>query len=135
MEGLAALGVAANVAQFIEYGLKLIEKGRKLRDTGAIEPDLNDEARKLRHFVTKLNSQSSQQSGEDLRQLAAECAQVSGELISELEKLRPKDDKSVLQHFKAIVKGERKKDHINELERRLGSCRTRLGLQLNDLSR
>ncbi|KAI8627268.1 hypothetical protein F5Y19DRAFT_443753 [Xylariaceae sp. FL1651] len=135
MDGLAALGVAANICQFLEYGLKLAGKVKKLREIGAIDPDLDRDARQLKDIARNLSPQSLPQNAGDIGHLAVECVEVSEALITELEQLKPKDPKSKWQGFKAIIKSERKKDYIQELEKKLGKCRDQLSLHLIFLSR
>ncbi|KAI3325168.1 hypothetical protein HD806DRAFT_467954 [Xylariaceae sp. AK1471] len=135
MDGLAALGVAANICQFLEYGLKLASKAKKLREIGAIDPDLDQVARRLKGVAINLTPQNLPQSAGEIGHLAAECVQVSEVLITELAQLKPKDPKSKWQSFKAVVKSEHKKDRIQELENRLERCKSQLSLHLIYLSR
>ncbi|KAF2968673.1 hypothetical protein GQX73_g4937 [Xylaria multiplex] len=91
MDGFAALGVAANIAQALDH--------------------------------------------KDLQNLATECAEVSGDLISELEKLAPTNPKSKRQRAKAILKNELRRGHIYKLEKRLNGLTPQLNLHLTSIAR
>ncbi len=135
MEGFAALGVAANIAQALEYGFKLLQKSRNLRELGVIDPDLNSDTRRLQTLAVSLNSQQLPKSHEDLGNLARECAKVSAALIAVLDELELMDPNSRWQRFKAIVKSELKRNDIGKLEKRLDMYKTQLSLHLTSLSR
>ncbi|KAI0452416.1 hypothetical protein F5B21DRAFT_526824 [Xylaria acuta] len=135
MEAFAALGVAVNITQAIDYGFRLIRKSKDLRELGVTDPALNDDARRLNILATSLTSQDLTKCSGELRNLAVGCVEVSKTLISELEKLKPTDPKSTKQRVKAIWKRERKGSRIMELERRLKDYKSQLSLHLTSLSR
>ncbi|KAI0865939.1 hypothetical protein F4860DRAFT_458277 [Xylaria cubensis] len=135
MEAFAALGVAVNIAQAIDYGFQLIQKSKDLRERGVTDSALNDDAQRLNNLVTDLTSQQSSKCSGDLRILAVECAKVSETLISELEQLKPTNPKSTLQRAKTIWRRERREDRIKDLERRLQDHKSQLSLHLTSLSR
>ncbi|KAJ3575140.1 hypothetical protein NPX13_g4129 [Xylaria arbuscula] len=135
MEGFAALGVAVNIAQVLEYGFKLVQKSRNLRDVGVLDPDLDSEARRIQALAASLDSQVISRNHEDLRSLARQGVEVSTKLIEELESLKVTDPKSKRQRAVAVWRSERRKKHIHELENRLRNCETQLGLYLTNLSR
>ncbi|KAI1327457.1 hypothetical protein F5Y16DRAFT_372069 [Xylariaceae sp. FL0255] len=135
MEALAALGVAANICQFLEYGLELICKAKDLRELGAVNPSLQTDAERLRDLSSALDPQRIPPHAGDISQLARECARVSEALISELSKLKPSDPTSKRQRLKSLVKSELKKPRLQELESRLQTCRSQLSLHLTLISR
>ncbi|KAI0188877.1 hypothetical protein EV127DRAFT_113621 [Xylaria flabelliformis] len=135
MEAFTALGVAVNIAQVIDYGFKIIQKSRDLRERGVTDPALNDDAQRLHKLTTDLISQGSSKCSGSLRGLAIECAKVSQALIIELKKLQPSDPKSKLQRAKAIWERKFKEGLIAELERRLQDHKGQLSLHLTSLSR
>ncbi|TGJ87206.1 hypothetical protein E0Z10_g1532 [Xylaria hypoxylon] len=135
MEALAVLGAVVNIAQALEYGFKLLQKSKNLRQLGVIDPDLNDDALQLNKIAVSLSSQVLPESHKDLRNLAVECAKVSGELISELEKLTPTNPKSKRQQVKAICKSELRRSHISQLRKRLNSYETQLSRHLASVDR
>ncbi|KAI1751584.1 hypothetical protein F4782DRAFT_531360 [Xylaria castorea] len=135
MEAFVALSAAVNVAQVIDYGLRLIQKSKELREQGVTDSAMNDDAQRLNNLATGLISQGSSKCNGNLRSLALECANVSKILISELEQLKPTDPESKMQRAKAILKRERKGRRIMELERRLQDHKSQLSLHLTSLSR
>ncbi|KAI1369021.1 hypothetical protein F5Y08DRAFT_353540 [Xylaria arbuscula] len=135
MEGFTALGVAVNIAQVLEYGFKLVQKSRNLRDVGVLNPDLNSEARRIQALATSLDSQVTPKNHEDLRSLARQSIEVSTKLMEELDSLKVTDPKSKRQRAVAIWRSERRKKHVHELKERLTNCETQLGLYLTSLSR
>ncbi|KAI1738445.1 hypothetical protein F4680DRAFT_424828 [Xylaria scruposa] len=135
MEAFAALGVAVNLAQVVEYGFQLIRKGKDIYEKGVTDPALNDDAQRLNNLANDLISQGSSKCSGSLRNLVIECAEVSKTITSELEKLKPTDPQSKVQRAKAILKRERKKGTIVELERRLQDLKGQLSLHLTSISR
>lgn len=135
MEGLAALSVAANIFQFLEYSLQLVGKAKNLRELGAIDPDLDTDAQRLRDIANTLIPQRLPLHAGDIGQLAGECVRVSEDLISELAQLKPSDPKSKWHGFKALIKNELKKSRFQDLEGRLQIYRSQLSLHLILISR
>ncbi|KAI0468063.1 hypothetical protein F4859DRAFT_492513 [Xylaria cf. heliscus] len=135
MEAFAALGVAVNIAQSIEYGFRLVREVKNLRERGVTDSALNDDVHRLNNLATSITSQNFEKCSGDLRCLAVECAEVSKTLIYELEQLNPTNRESKMQRVKAVWKRERRTSRITELERRLKDHRDQLDLHLTNLSR
>jgi len=133
MDGFTALGIAANICQFIEYGFKILNQVKVVRKAGAVDPDLEKDTRYLKEVAGKLTQQPSGHGGLD--EIASDCTSLSEQLLGELSKIKPKDSRSKWQSFKAVVRSERKKQDISDLEGKLERCRSQLTLQLTDLMR
>ncbi|KAI1331367.1 hypothetical protein F5Y16DRAFT_395253 [Xylariaceae sp. FL0255] len=132
MESLAALGVAAIIFLFIEYGYKVVGNVKKLRDLGTLDPDLEMDSQRCQAIVTSLLPGNRPVTKADLECLAAECVDMSKLLISEFESLRPKNPKSKWGVFKTVLKTEVKKSQVQSLESRLEKCQSQLGLEVRN---
>ncbi|GAW15093.1 hypothetical protein ANO14919_045020 [Xylariales sp. No.14919] len=135
MEALAVLGAVVNIAQALEYGFRLLQMSKSLRRFGVVDPNLNDDVWRLKNTTITLSSQELPRGHDNLRNLAVKCAEVSGELISELEELKPTNPKSKRQRVKTIYKSERRRSRINKLRKRLNEYETQLGRHLASVAR
>lgn len=135
MEGFAALGVAVNVAQVLEYGVRLLHKSRNLREVGVLDPDLDGDVRRIQALAASLASQVLPKHHEGLRPLALQSVEVSTTLIGELDALKVANPESKRQRAVALWRSERRKRKLGRLENRLSECKTQLSLYLTSLSR
>ncbi|KAB5580897.1 hypothetical protein GE09DRAFT_455775 [Coniochaeta sp. 2T2.1] len=139
MESLAALGLAANIAQFLELGAKIFKDVREITDAGStisaghlstLAADLNHLGARLKdqHTSTALSSGSEEQA---LCDLASKCSEAAAELTDILESIvrdNPKRAKwkSTLAAFRTVWH----QDRINMLAERLAEYRSQLTLRL-----
>ncbi|KAK8011123.1 hypothetical protein PG990_010088 [Apiospora arundinis] len=133
MDGFTALGIAANICQFVEYSFKILNKVKAVQKAGAVDHDLERDTRYLKEVAGKVAHQTSGHGGLD--ELANDCTSLSEQLLGELSKIQPKDSRSKWQSFKAVVRSERKKHDMSDLEAKLERCRSQFTLQLTDLMR
>ncbi|KAK7998223.1 hypothetical protein PG989_006263 [Apiospora arundinis] len=131
MDGFTALGIAANICQFVEYSFKILNKVKAVQKAGAVDHDLERDTRYLKEVAGKVAHQTSGHGGLD--ELTNDCTSLSEQLLGELSKIQPKDSRSKWQSFKAVVRSERKKHDMSDLEAKLERCRSQLTLQLTDL--
>jgi hypothetical protein len=142
MDPITAIGFAANILQFIEYGTKVVAGAIEIYGSasGSTEESRSSEmtVTEMRIFAAKLQPpKNTQLSGEEraLCKLATECEGLAKQIFGLLEKIKPKSQKSkgssLIAGFKTkIYEGERRK-----LEQQLNNCRAQLDLQLNYLTR
>ena len=142
MEPLSALSLAAAVAQFVDYGLKILGNAREMSSSlsGATEENqsLENATRVMQRLTetlatSKLGSLPDEQ--DFLTELVAECLSLSGQLLALLDKIKAKDPKSKIQLTLAAVKTKRHEKEKLRLQRRLDDCQLRLDRFLAALSR
>jgi hypothetical protein len=127
MDPLVALGVAAAVAQFIQFAASLISASNEIFHSakGATADNLEIEEvyQKLHSLSKKLEATPLQPSSEHevaLRQLSADCRSDCAELLEVLEKLRVDGGKNRLwRSIKTGLKTAWDGRKISALEKRL----------------
>lgn len=129
MEAIAAFGLACNVIQVVDFGLKIASKFREIYDEGrTIEhQDLDYTSKHLAEINEKLsasiqNARTNKPLTKDdheLQDLAVKCARSARDLRDELDKLkisgRHGKRAAVFKAFKSI----RRNDAINKIRDRL----------------
>ncbi|KAK1486937.1 hypothetical protein CABS01_13070 [Colletotrichum abscissum] len=93
MAELAALGVAANIVQFLELGLKvsitIVKTYRSITDNGLLPRNVEMEvmAKDLRQRCNRLQADTSIKADAGMTRLIERCIKTSTELVSETESL------------------------------------------------
>jgi molecular chaperone GrpE (heat shock protein) len=143
-EAFAALGIAANIAQFICYGLQLVTKGKQAYDSLHGAPDEYRELEIIiqdaKNLAKELKMDSSPYSSsaprlpsdqKAIRQLAAECQPLADTLLRILEDLKVSKDARFrgIDTVKQTVRSAMKKKDIQELKQRLLDLDKRLRLR------
>lgn len=137
MEAIAALSLAANIAQFIDLSTKVFHGAKEIYQSpsGMTKENLELEGilQSMRLISLKLDPPSTTRIGDDdeiLRRLAVECRSLSDQMIEmlqeEMSKHPPRKRQAVVAVFKNILT---RKDR-QELERILNNCRSQLELHL-----
>lgn len=140
MDPFSALGLAANVVQFIDFGTKLISESHEIyksttgTSTGMVEletiyTDLNNFAKGLQ---TPDHSSNRTPEDESLRQLAASCLTVADELLAIVSALKV-DAKSHHRKWRSVrhaIKVTWKQGDIDNLQKRLADFRGQLTIRL-----
>jgi hypothetical protein len=92
----------------------------------------------MKRLSSKLKATGGAQQSDDeeaLCGLAEECNKLSTDLFELLQKIKPKDSKSKRRSTLAALKNKWYERDKLELEKRLESCRSQLGLQISFLTR
>ncbi|KAK3314400.1 hypothetical protein B0H66DRAFT_568374, partial [Apodospora peruviana] len=133
-EALAALGVAANVLQFVECGLRVMKTAHQLKSStdGATATELEDLTRDLSTSMHTLKASPVSHMSLDLSKSISTCADLSDELASMLSslKLDPKDS-TPWKRLKVSVQTHRKAGEIGQLDARLTKLRSQIMDSLN----
>jgi hypothetical protein len=142
MDPLTAIGLVSNIVAFIDLGTKLLKGAREVR---ASLPGTTEENRSREVLVDEIKAFSSKLLAPDdtgfvgrdkqLCNLAEECRILSTQLIELLGKIKARDPKSKRESVWLSVKNRYYEKDRQDLEQRLDSCQTQLGLQLNFLIR
>lgn len=141
MEPLSALSLAAAVAQFVDYGFKVVDNAREIYGTlsGATEENLSletatHEMQRLTEIMVTSTSKIVTDQERMLQDLAAECRSLSSQLLDLLGKIKAKDPESK-RHIALAAMKSLLYDKDKTRLRRLEDCQLRLDRLLSVLSR
>jgi hypothetical protein len=142
MDPITAIGFAANILQFIDYGAKVVTGVIEIYGaaSGNTQESRNSETieMEMRLFAAKLQPpENARLSGEEraLCKLAAGCQGLAKQILDLLEKIKPKSQKSKGSSLIAGLKTKMYAGERRRLELQLSNCRAQLDLQLNYLTR
>lgn len=147
MDPLLALSAAGTIVQFAEFGIKLLSSSVKLYKSSQGTLQVNEELElitsDLKSVVVKLRETSPLPKSverplteDDHRQedsfyrICDEAALIADELLSKLEHLRMKGERSPWESLKAAFKVVFSKEEITALKNRLYSLRGCLDSQI-----
>ena len=137
MDPVSAVSFAATILTLVDFSWTLVKGSYQVYKSATntttddarlsiILADLENVTDNLQYNITG-NSPHL----EDLRQLAAGCAEVSRELSSILEKLKRKEGNKVWRSLEATWRHMRKEKEVAAIEERLNTYRLQLLLRLN----
>lgn len=142
MDPLTAIGLVSNILSFIDFGARLLKGAKEVHNSqhGVLEENRNRETiiREMQRMSTRmLVSKSLENAGDQssLCILASECRQLSSQLISLLEKIKPEDSGSKTQSLLSAIRNKVHDSERESLEARLSDCRAQLHLELSNLTR
>ena len=142
MDPLTAIGLVGNILAFIDFSTKLLKTAKQVYDSshGTLEENKSREVvvREMEQLSAGLLTPKATVLSEgdaNLETLARECHEISIQLISLLNKIKPKDPDSVGQSVISALKNKHYAKDREGLEMRLENCRSQLDLQLNFLAR
>ncbi|KAF1960072.1 hypothetical protein CC80DRAFT_438555, partial [Byssothecium circinans] len=143
MEALAAVGLAGNIVQFVDFSCKLFDQTleicaspagvsqhaqsienvtKKLRNLSA---DISRDIHKIDRYQT-----TSQGDHQTLKALATDCEAVATELIAALQSLPMKGSHTKWRSFKVALSSIWKESRIQTLEQRVRDHRSQMIIQL-----
>jgi hypothetical protein len=134
MDPLTALGLAANILQFIDFSWTLVNSAKEVygSKTGATREnsDLTNTISRLDDVTTELGTPASlDPQQQSLCMLSAQCQILSKELRDILVSLTARPDSKV-GSARVAWKSWRKKDKITSLRGRLNEYRNQILLEL-----
>ncbi|KAI1084636.1 hypothetical protein F5B20DRAFT_575956 [Whalleya microplaca] len=136
MEPLAAIGLASGIITFIDFSWNIVSGTIEVYQscTGVTKENarIGTIIEDLREYADQLISDGASNSKQEraLQRLAAQCSEVSEELIQKLEKLKAKENNSKWHSFKATWASMRKEKKIATIERRLCGYRAQINQRL-----
>ena len=132
-ESIVALGLAANVVQFIEFGSRLAAQFWSFYRSGSsgahFHPDLDQINIDLQRVLTGLQVPLNQ-TDSGVEQLVQDCHKISVELDAILRSLSEVKISSARDALKAAFKAVWKEDEIKAFQDRLDRFRAQLNLHL-----
>ncbi|KAF6812297.1 hypothetical protein CMUS01_13088 [Colletotrichum musicola] len=139
MEALAALGLASNMLQFVEFSTKIVRGASnvyqsasgllvELQDVAAITESLGLHMNKLAPPPAVDHAQNA--GNDPLVELANGCRKTCAELQQVMEKIRGKEPGSRRDSLRVAWRALRQKEKLEELEKRLDRYRSQILTQL-----
>ena len=133
MEPLAAVGLAGNILQFLNFTRDTISKSHQIRTFifGTLKEyaDLEDLTAHLKDLSGRLQA-SSEPVDSVLEQLSSRCREVAEELLEALESLRVKGKHTRFQSIRKALKVFWGREKLRILEERLAGFRHELNLHI-----
>jgi hypothetical protein len=142
LEGLATIGLAGNIVQFISFGFTLVAKSREIHHSASGVPeeriDLDLIARDIRAFSRRL--MSAQDSSTELIQVAQRCSAAAKKLLDAVSEIQLKHANAIsgrnstrLQQWRSFRKALKyvwRKDEIQGLKTRLEAIRDQMTMHM-----
>ena len=130
LESLAALGLAANIIQFVEFGCKLFSESRALYKASdelveeSLELEIISKAlKRMSNNLIAMPSSTMPQSQDEasLIPLAKRCQAISDKLLAAVNKLQANGGKGKWQCFRSALRRIWKSHEIDDMARKLDS--------------
>lgn len=132
-EAVAALGVAANVLQFLDYGSRFVSQAWRIHKTGSDGldgiPNLQLMTKQLQEVLGDLQKHQATDNPE-LLQLSEECSRVARRLIESIDCIGIPQGGRKRDALKTAFKMAWKREEIQQLQRELDGFRQQLSLHL-----
>ncbi|KAF2686682.1 hypothetical protein K458DRAFT_386644 [Lentithecium fluviatile CBS 122367] len=127
MESIAALGLAANIVQFVHFGATLLSEASERHHSASGATIGNAELELIANNLQQLTADltvsrpgsDSQVLESGLQDICKRCRSVADELIAVLDDLRVKGEHKRWESFKQAAKSIRKEKKIEDLKKRL----------------
>lgn len=141
LDPISALGVAAAVVQFVDFGFELTSKSRELAksSTGSLidHRDLIDAANRLEILDDRLQKSSAivqqqklSREEEALLEVSGKCRKTAGELRKTLESIAAKPGEGTFKSFRQAFKAVWHKDSIENMRSRINDLQQQLCIHL-----
>jgi hypothetical protein len=134
MDPISAVGFAASIITFIDFGYKVVTGTLEVLKTGSLSENthisivIND----FHAVVKPLASLPAGKSDHEvaLRELGVKCRDLSQKLVDLLERLKTSPNGSTWKSVRAALRSMRKRGEIRELEDQLGKYRSEIMTRL-----
>ncbi|KAI9771952.1 MAG: hypothetical protein M1839_002585 [Geoglossum umbratile] len=134
MEVLAAISLAGNIIQFVDFSGKLISKTAEIRKsgTGALAENINIETatNDLALLSTKLHDSANSAGDTALQELCQSCNTIATELLTVLDSVKVHGGQNKWKSFRKALRSVWSKEDIALLEQRLARFRDELNLRV-----
>ena len=142
LDPLSALSLAGTVVQFVDFTIKILDKGRQIyksadgstaehEDLNAITNDLiglNERLKSSMHSRRAVKQLSLDEQA--LEGVASDCSSIAQELLDQLQKLKLQGKKTKMKSLHQTLKNVWNKGNLEELEDRLARYREELEVHL-----
>ena len=139
MDPVAALGLAGNIVQFVDFSCKVIHDSKSLYSSSTGASAGNDILESISSDIIDLNDALTAPSApgaipDSMRDLASKCKDVAVELLVTLDKIKVKGPhrkwKSFVQALRSIWGKEQIEELVKRMERLRSETQYRLQLML-----
>ena len=137
MDPVAALGLAGNVVQFVDFSCKILRDTKSLYGSSAGASAENDIVEAISNDIIILNNALTAPSApgaipDSMRSLASKCKDVAVELLEILDKIKVRGPHRKWKSFIQALRSVWEKEQIEGLIQRMERLRneTQYGLQL-----
>jgi N-terminal domain on NACHT_NTPase and P-loop NTPases len=133
LDPITALGVAGNVVQFIDFGLKATSKAREIHRDSKGKTVADADLEVVTKDLVALNAQLYSSVGssgqtEALEELCERCAKTAGELLSALQSFTVTGKKTKWKSTRKALKSLWGREAVEEMKKRLLDFREELKL-------
>ena len=122
MDPITALGIAGNVVQFIDFGLKAVSKARKIHasSTGSLVENVNLTflAEDIAVVTAKLSIVTGSGNG-NLDDICKRCVEAANELLGALKRMHASGEKSKWRSARQALNAMWGRAKVEELRRKL----------------
>lgn len=137
---VAALGLAANIVQFVDFSHKLLSESRALYNSATGSSADNTVIEAVATDLDLLNAKLTAPSAagaipESMRSLASQCKDVASELLAVLDKIKVKGPHRKWKSFVQALQSVWRKEEIDELVRRMERLRDEMHFRLQIMMR
>ena len=131
MESVAILGVAGNVLQCVDFGLKLLSKAKELHKQSSTKENVEIEAIAihLRETLDRINNYCPPTSSAATK-LQRQCVEIINELVVAVDDLKNRGQPNKWKSFRKAIKVVRSKEKIEQWTQRLEAIRNEYGFEL-----
>ena len=144
MEALAAISLAGNIIQFVDFGQRLVSKARDFYGSTTSSLTIHEEIENLTSDLSRfcgnlsasngnLPSACVSQAERDLLDLVAPCQTLASEFSTLLHKLKAQTRNSKWTSLRQALKSLWNERTVNEYVRRLDNYRNQVNLRLLNL--
>ena len=142
MEPFAALGLASNITQFVDFSCKLLSQAKEIHRSGSVAQvqNVTEVAEQLALLSSRLAIDTPADNLSDiarsLRALAAKCNGEATEIVAALEKYRSRNPHpSKWGSVRAALVAVWSKEKIDQMSRRLDENRLEMTFHLQTLQK
>ena len=139
MDPVAALGLAGNIVQFVDFSCKVLHDAKSLYASSTGTSAGNDILESISRDLIDLNDALTAPSApgaipESMRGLASKCKDVAAELLVTLDKIKVQGShrklRSFVQAFRSVWGKEQIEELVKRMERLRGETQYRIQLML-----
>ena len=135
MDPIAAIGLAGNIVQFVDFPWKILSETRDLYESTTGASADNDVLESISKDLINLNDALTAPSSAGaipnrLRILAGQCKGVAEELLEVLDKIKVKGSHRKWKSFMQALRSVWKKEQIENLFKRMERLRNGMQLRL-----
>ena len=133
MEAFAALGLASNIVQFVDFTCKLLASTRAIHRFGSHPSPNRIALEKIANNAKAISAKLDQHAASrdpGLELLSSECKNIAQDLLEMLGKLRLRKDKTRWASFVLALKDVAKERQVTSLYERLSKIQTQLNAHI-----